>query len=160
VAGASLRGVPVTIARIGYSGELGYEILVPAPAAPDLWRLARRAGRDTELRPCGGIALQGLRIEGGSLMTRADFDDTVTPLEAGSLDSSGSARASSSEAVLAITEPCPRLTGLRARGDTVMPRGTAVKDRQGRIVGRVSQRLSLPHLRLRARAGLCGTSRG
>lgn len=79
----SLLGTRLLVARIGYSGEFGYELFVPAGPAAEVWRLIREAGRHAGLRVCGGLVLDSLRMEAGYLRTRVDFDSTVTPMEAG-----------------------------------------------------------------------------
>lgn len=84
---------------------------------PDPSRI-REAGRHAGLRVCGGLALDSLRIEAGYLMTRVDFDSTVTPMEAGlgrfvklsKPDFVGR------NALAARTAVERRLTGLRAPG--------------------------------------------
>jgi aminomethyltransferase len=67
------------VARTGYTGEEGYEIMLPQADAPDLWRALAAAGA----RPCGLGARDTLRLEAGLRLYGADMDDTVTPLESG-----------------------------------------------------------------------------
>jgi len=67
------------VARTGYTGEDGYEILVPAEAAADLWRRLRQAGA----APCGLAARDSLRLEAGMRLYGADMDETVTPAATG-----------------------------------------------------------------------------
>jgi len=66
------------IARTGYTGEDGFEIVLPADAAPGFWQQLRAAG----VRPAGLGARDTLRLEAGMNLYGADMDESVTPLEA------------------------------------------------------------------------------
>ncbi|MDT8322220.1 MAG: glycine cleavage system aminomethyltransferase GcvT [Xanthomonadales bacterium] len=70
---------PRFIARTGYTGEDGYEILLPGHAAPDWWAGLLAAG----VKPCGLGARDTLRLEGGMNLYGQDMDEEVTPLESG-----------------------------------------------------------------------------
>lgn len=67
------------ISRTGYTGEEGFEIILPKRQAPDLWE---RLHRD-DVRPCGIGARDTLRLEAGMRLYGADMDESVTPLECG-----------------------------------------------------------------------------
>jgi aminomethyltransferase len=67
------------IARTGYTGEDGFEIVLPAAEAPGLWTGLAEAG----VRPCGLGARDTLRLEAGMNLYGQDMDETVTPLESG-----------------------------------------------------------------------------
>jgi aminomethyltransferase len=67
------------VARTGYTGEDGCEIILPRKAAPDLWRALAMEGA----APCGLGARDTLRLEAGLLLSGQDMDETVTPLESG-----------------------------------------------------------------------------
>lgn len=67
------------IARTGYTGEEGYEIILPETAAPDFWRRLAEAG----VTPCGLGARDTLRLEAGLCLSGQDMDETITPLECG-----------------------------------------------------------------------------
>jgi aminomethyltransferase len=67
------------IARTGYTGEDGWEIVLPAGQAPALWRQCLDAG----IRPCGLGARDTLRLEAGMNLYGADMDENTSPLEAG-----------------------------------------------------------------------------
>lgn len=74
----AMAGVPVTVGRLGYSGELGYELIVPTGAAGSLWReLANDA------RECGFDAANGLRIESGYILFTNELARPVDPYELG-----------------------------------------------------------------------------
>ncbi|EKD54304.1 MAG: hypothetical protein ACD_60C00097G0002 [uncultured bacterium] len=65
------------IARTGYTGEEGFEIILPAKAAPTCWQTLLAA----DIKPCGLGARDTLRLEAGLNLYGADMDETVTPLE-------------------------------------------------------------------------------
>jgi len=67
------------IARTGYTGEDGFEIMLPAEQAADFWGRLRAAG----VRPTGLGARDTLRLEAGMNLYGSDMDETVSPLEAG-----------------------------------------------------------------------------
>ena len=67
------------VARTGYTGEDGWEIVVPSDAAVDLWNDLVVAG----VRPCGLGARDTLRLEAGMNLYGNDMDDETSPLEAG-----------------------------------------------------------------------------
>ena len=79
---AKVAGVRALISRTGYTGELGYEILVPAEHAHDVWEAMTEAGENYDLALCGLVAAFGLRIEKGYIM-RFDFAGGRTPYEVG-----------------------------------------------------------------------------
>ena len=68
------------ISRTGYTGELGYEIFLPAEKTPRLWD---QLLADPRVKPAGLGARDLLRLEVGYSLHGNDIDDTVTPLEAG-----------------------------------------------------------------------------
>ena len=67
------------IASTGYTGEDGYEIMLPAGEAESLWNKLRDAG----VSPCGLGARDTLRLEAGMNLYGQDMDETVSPLDAG-----------------------------------------------------------------------------
>ena len=67
------------VARTGYTGEDGWEMVVPAAEAPDLWDRLLAAG----VRPSGLGARDTLRLEAAMNLYGNDMDETVSPLESG-----------------------------------------------------------------------------
>ncbi len=67
------------IARTGYTGEDGFEIVVPASHAKELWQALQAAG----VAPCGLGARDTLRLEAGMNLYGQDMDESVSPLESG-----------------------------------------------------------------------------
>jgi aminomethyltransferase len=76
-------GIPATVSRTGYTGEDGFEILVPAERADALWRRLVQAGRDKGLVPAGLGARDTLRLEARMCLYGNDMDETTTLVEAG-----------------------------------------------------------------------------
>ncbi|MBP8296591.1 MAG: glycine cleavage system aminomethyltransferase GcvT [Burkholderiales bacterium] len=70
---------PVMICRTGYTGEDGFEVMVPAAHAVTLWNRLIAAG----VRPCGLGARDTLRLEAGMNLYGQDMDDATCPLESG-----------------------------------------------------------------------------
>ena len=81
---ADHAGVPVTVCRTGYTGERGYELLVPDVGAGALWDalLAVRTSDGATPRPCGLGARDTLRTEMGYPLHGQDISLTTTPNEA------------------------------------------------------------------------------
>jgi len=73
------EGDGLFIARTGYTGEDGYEIIVPEAQAVDLWNRLQAAG----VAPAGLGARDTLRLEAGMNLYGQDMDEGVTPWEAG-----------------------------------------------------------------------------
>jgi aminomethyltransferase len=67
------------IARTGYTGEDGFEIMLPADAASETWQLLNAAG----VASCGLGARDTLRLEAGMNLYGQDMDEEHNPLEAG-----------------------------------------------------------------------------
>ncbi|MBI5937106.1 MAG: glycine cleavage system aminomethyltransferase GcvT [Betaproteobacteria bacterium] len=67
------------VARTGYTGEDGFEIMLPATAAPFFWQALLDAG----VKPCGLGARDTLRLEAGMNLYGQDMTETTTPLESG-----------------------------------------------------------------------------
>ncbi len=70
---------PATVCRTGYTGEDGFELIVPAAGAPAVWKALRDAGAVQ----CGLGARDALRIEAGYPLYGHEIDDETTPVEAG-----------------------------------------------------------------------------
>ena len=78
-----LGDVPVLLARTGYTGEDGFEFLLPAEHAVTLWRALLAAGAPHGLVPAGLSARDSLRLEAGMPLYGNELDRTTTPYEAG-----------------------------------------------------------------------------
>jgi aminomethyltransferase len=71
------------VTRTGYTGELGYELYLPADGAPEVWNRLLEAGRPLGLKPAGLGARDLLRLEMAYLLYGNDINEETTPLEAG-----------------------------------------------------------------------------
>ena len=78
-----IAGVDARVLRVGFVGELGYEIHVPYAAAAGVWTALAEAGRGAGLRPFGVEAQRLLRLEKGHVIIGQDTDGVTTPFEAG-----------------------------------------------------------------------------
>ena len=67
------------VARTGYTGEDGFEVMVPSKAAPFFWQALLEAG----VKPCGLGARDTLRLEAGMNLYGQDMDEGVTPFDSG-----------------------------------------------------------------------------
>jgi aminomethyltransferase len=68
-----IRGIPVTITRTGYTGDLGYEVWVDASQALPLWDALMDVGGPHGITPAGILALDIARIEAGLLLIEVDY---------------------------------------------------------------------------------------
>jgi aminomethyltransferase len=73
LAATQLRGIPVTITRTGYTGDLGFEIWLSAKDAIPLWDALMEAGADYGLQAAGMLALDVARIEAGLMLIDVDY---------------------------------------------------------------------------------------
>ncbi|MGD1895699.1 MAG: DUF1989 domain-containing protein [Phormidesmis sp.] len=80
---AEIESIPVLISRTGYTGELGYELFVHPRYGPRLWQTLMKAGQPKGLLPMGMSALDRARIEAGLLAAGHEFDDLISPYQAG-----------------------------------------------------------------------------
>jgi sarcosine oxidase subunit alpha len=78
-----LAGVPVRVLRVGFVGELGYEIHCPAQMGEALWDQLLEAGKPFGIRPFGVEAQRVLRLEKGHIIVGQDTDGLTHPAEAG-----------------------------------------------------------------------------
>jgi aminomethyltransferase len=76
----TIAGVPVEISRTGYTGDLGYEIWVPANRAVTVWDALMDQGRVFDIHPAGMLALDVARIEAGLLLIDVDFNSSKKAL--------------------------------------------------------------------------------
>ncbi len=79
----TLAGFPVRVFRISFSGELSYEIAVPASQARALWEAIFEAGQEFGVMPYGTECLHVLRAEKGFIMIGDETDGTVIPQDLG-----------------------------------------------------------------------------
>jgi aminomethyltransferase len=105
------RGAELFIARTGYTGEDGFEIIAPHDAIVALWQQLCAVG----VRPCGLGARDTLRLEAGMNLYGQDMDETVSPLESGlawTVDFKDASRDFVGKAALLAQPPTRQLIGL------------------------------------------------
>src|SRR3954452_7194361 len=73
VTAGTVAGVPVDISRTGYTGDLGYEVWMPADRAIGVFDALMDRGRPFDIKPAGMLALDVARIEAGLLLIEVDF---------------------------------------------------------------------------------------
>ncbi|MBI2915697.1 MAG: glycine cleavage system aminomethyltransferase GcvT [Elusimicrobia bacterium] len=83
VSSCAFEGESLLICRTGYTGEDGFEMIVPNPAAEKLWDQILSAGKEWNVVPCGLGARDTLRLEAGYLLYGQDVDDAHTSVESG-----------------------------------------------------------------------------
>lgn len=72
--------------RSGYTGELGYELYIPAEDAGGVWEFLLKKGKEFGLQPYGVLAMQSLRMEKAFPLYGPDMNDEVTPFHVGLAD--------------------------------------------------------------------------
>jgi len=78
---AVVAGIPARLLRIGFVGELGYEIHVPSSRGEALWDALMDAGEESGIRPFGVETQRLLRLEKGHIIIGQDTDSMSNPLE-------------------------------------------------------------------------------
>jgi sarcosine oxidase subunit alpha len=148
---AEVAGVPCRLMRVGFVGELGYEIHLPAGEAVRVWGALMKAGERYGIRAFGVEAQRVLRLEKGHVIVGQDTDGLTNPLE---IAAGWALRMSkpffTGQRSLRILERQPlrqQLVGftLRDAGDK-QPRESHLVIEGGRIAGRVTSVLHSPTL--------------
>jgi aminomethyltransferase len=89
---ATIAGALIDVSRTGYTGDLGYELWIPAERAVDVWDALVVAGKPYGIRPAGMIALDVVRLEAGLILLEVDYtsarhamnaDQAYSPYEIG-----------------------------------------------------------------------------
>ena len=78
-----IAGIPARVYRISFSGELSFEVAVPANRGLELWEKLHEAGRDLDVTPYGTEAMHVMRAEKGFIMIGDETDGTVIPQDLG-----------------------------------------------------------------------------
>ncbi|BAB76308.1 glycine cleavage system aminomethyltransferase GcvT [Anabaena sp. FACHB-709] len=143
---ATVLGQAGFIARTGYTGEDGFEILVDPEVGVELWRSLYDAG----VIPCGLGARDTLRLEAAMALYGQDIDDNTTPLEAGlgwlvHLDTKGDFIGRSVLEQQKATGVQRRLIGLQTQGRNIARHGYQVLS-DGKVVGGVTSGTLSPTL--------------
>ncbi|KSU55163.1 glycine cleavage system aminomethyltransferase GcvT [Microbacterium enclense] len=77
------EGASLFVARTGYTGEDGYELMIPTAQAGALWDAVLASGRDAGLVPCGLAARDTLRLEAGMPLYGHELSRDIVPAQAG-----------------------------------------------------------------------------
>jgi aminomethyltransferase len=81
---APFGGADVIVCRTGYTGEHGYELVIPVASAAAVWDAILAAGEAYGLRPAGLAARDTLRTEAGYPLHGQDLSLDISPVQAGS----------------------------------------------------------------------------
>ncbi|RCJ38764.1 glycine cleavage system protein T [Nostoc minutum NIES-26] len=135
---ANILGKTAFVARTGYTGEDGFEVMVDPDVGIELWQNLYKAG----VIPCGLGARDTLRLEAAMALYNQDIDDTTTPLEAGlgwlvHLDSKGDFIGRAILEQQKATGVQRRLVGLQMQGRNIARHGYQVLS-AGEIIGEVT----------------------
>jgi len=164
VTGLGGGSAEVTVCRTGYTGEHGYELLVAAERAGELWDVLVDNGRDEGLRLCGLGARDTLRTEMGYPLHGHELSTEITPVQARAGWAVGWRKPAfwGRQALLAEKEagPARLLWGLRAPGRGIPRPGMAVLDAEGARVGEVTSGTFSPSLRTGIALALLDTASG
>jgi aminomethyltransferase len=149
---ADQQGTPVTVCRTGYTGERGYELVVPVSNATAVWDSVLAAGEPYGLQPAGLGARDTLRTEMGYALHGQDISPAITPVQARLGWAVGWKKESffGAEALRAEKQAGPRrlLRGLRATGRGIPRQGMVVRLPDGREVGTVTSGTFSPTLKI------------
>jgi aminomethyltransferase len=137
------------LSRTGYTGEDGFEIIVPAAAAAELYRGLLEVGESEGIAPCGLGARDVLRLEAGLPLYGHEHTEDTNPMEAGEarfakLDA-GDFQGREALQRIAEEPPLRGLVGLKMHGRRIARQGAIVL-RAGEEVGHVTSGTLSPML--------------
>jgi aminomethyltransferase len=148
---AAYAGTQVVVCRTGYTGEHGYELVVPADAAGAVWDAVVDAGAEHGILPCGLGARDTLRTEMGLSLHGQDISPTITPIMGRLVWAVGWEKPAfwGREVLTAerAAKSGPLLRGLRAVGRGIPRPHMTVLDGDGTDVGEVTSGTFSPTLR-------------
>jgi sarcosine oxidase subunit alpha len=137
-----LAGIPVRMLRVGFVGELGYEIHCPASYGAALWDMLAEAGGPSGIRPFGVEAQRVLRLEKGHIIVGQDTDGLTFPQEAGmEWAIAGKKPFFVGQRAIAVQAARPltrKLVGFTLPSSGPLPEECCLVIRDGAIVGRVT----------------------
>ena len=149
---ADYQETPVTVCRTGYTGERGYELVVPVGAAVAVWDAVLAAGEPYGLQPAGLGARDTLRTEMGYPLHGQDLSPAITPVQARLGWAVGWKKESFFGADVLRAEkevgPMRLLRGLRAVGRGIPRPGMVVRGPDGREIGTVTSGTFSPTLKI------------
>jgi len=123
---AEVAGVPCRLLRIGFTGELSYEIHCPSAYALHVWEALMEAGQEFGIAPFGVEAQRVLRLEKGHIIVSQDTDATTDPFAADlgwavKLDKPDFLGKRSLVRLVADRPPRQKLVGFKMTKPTLMP---------------------------------------
>ena len=147
---ATWQDVPMTVCRTGYTGERGYELVVPWAEAGPVWDALLTAGAPHGILPCGLGARDTLRTEMGYPLHGQDLSLDITPVQAGAAWAVGWDKPAFWGRDVLLAEradgPARRLRGIRSLGRGI-PRPGMDVSADGQPVGTVTSGTFSPTLR-------------
>jgi len=145
-----VAGAPARLLRVGFVGEWGYEIHVPASAALNVWRALGAAGRVRGLRAFGVEAQRLLRLEKGHLIVGQDTDGLTDPIQANALWAVHMKKpffvGQRSLRILSARPPRQLLVGIELPSGARLPKENHLVIAAGEIAGRVTSIARSPTL--------------
>lgn len=149
---ADLDGVRLTVCRTGYTGERGYELVVPSADAGKVWQAVMAAGEAYGIVPAGLGARDTLRTEMGYPLHGQDISPSITPVEARlgwavgwkkeAFDGHEALRAQKAEGAKRI------LRGLKSTGRAIPRAHMVVVDDEGTQIGEITSGTFSPSLKV------------
>jgi aminomethyltransferase len=79
--GMDIAGIQAHVNRMGFTAELGFEVMVDVDRGVELWDALIAAGGEFGVTPCGAESLMMVRVEAGMIMSGLEYDTTVSPFE-------------------------------------------------------------------------------
>ncbi|HEY5821026.1 MAG TPA: glycine cleavage system aminomethyltransferase GcvT [Propionibacteriaceae bacterium] len=148
---AERAGAAITVCRTGYTGERGYELVVPVEAALEVWDAVVAAGEPYGLQPAGLGARDTLRTEMGYPLHGQDISPSISPLQARLGWAVGWSKETFFGAAALREEkqagPVRLLRGLKAVGRGIPRPGMVVRNAAGDEVGVVTSGTFSPTLK-------------
>ena len=142
VRSARVAGVAARLMRVGFVGELGYEIHVAAGRGLEVWQALFRAGAPRALRPFGVEAQRVLRLEKGHFIVGQDTDGLTDPNEANAMWAVAMKKpffvGQRSLAILQARGPRQKLMGIELASEAPLPKECQLVIDKGAIAGRVT----------------------
>jgi sarcosine oxidase subunit alpha len=140
---ATVAGVPSLILRIGFVGELGYEIHFPAAYGEDVWNEILDAGESVGIRPFGLEPQRILRLQKMHILVGQDTDPESTPFGAAmpwivKLDKEGDFVGRWALEHAGEHPPETTLVGVSLEDGVVPTEGAVVVDEEGEMAGQVT----------------------
>jgi sarcosine oxidase subunit alpha len=142
VRSGSVAGAPARLMRVGFVGELGYEIHVPAGRGPHVWQALCAAGIPQGMRPFGVEAQRVLRLEKGHFIVGQDTDGLTDPHEANAMWAVAMKKpffvGQRSLRILKERGPRQKLVGIELAAAAPLPKECHLVIDNGVIAGRVT----------------------